>query len=178
MTSQIFANIYLNELDQFIKHRLKVKNYFRYADDFILVHQDADYLIDALIDIDCFLQFELALQLHPDKVQIRKFSQGIDFLGYVVLPYYIVLRTKTKRRMMNKLTHKRQLLLSGNLEAEKFRQSAQSYLGLLKYCCGHKLAKLVRHDFCEQSMWKRTFSKQNSGATKLRRSRKGRFDKN
>jgi len=144
VTSQIFANIYLNELDQFIKHRLKAKHYFRYADDFVIVHQNTDYLIDALINIDCFLQFELDLQLHPNKVEIRKFSQGIDFLGYVILPRYAVLRTKTKKRMFKKIRIKKDLLNKGLIEEGSFNQSMQSYLGLLKHCRGQKLEMKLR----------------------------------
>lgn len=134
LTSQIFANIYMNKLDWFISKRLGVKNYFRYADDFIIVHRDVEYLKDALINIDCFLQYELDLELHPHKVEIRKLSQGIDFLGYVILPRYIVLRTKTKKRMFKKMRIKKDLI-----KEEAFNQSMQSYLGLLKHCKSQKI---------------------------------------
>ena len=147
VTSQIFANIYLNELDQFIKHQLKIRHYFRYADDFIIVSDNHDYLRFVLEEIKDFLANKLLLELHPDKIEIRKFRQGVDFLGYVVLPHYIVLRTKTKRRMMKKLARKRKLLLTGELDAEKYRQSVQSYLGILKHCRGYKLEKLIKDRF-------------------------------
>lgn len=147
VTSQIFANIYLNELDQFVKHKLKAEHYFRYADDFIIVHRDADYLIDALINIDCFLRFELDLQLHPNKVEIRKFSQGVDFLGYVVSPHYTVLRTKTKKRMFRNLTAEYNAVISGEACREKFKSVAQSYLGILKHCRGHKLEEKIWTNF-------------------------------
>lgn len=144
VTSQIFANIYLNELDQFIKHKLKAKYYFRYADDFVIIAEDEDYLKDMLINIDCFLQFELDLQLHPNKVEIRKFKQGIDFLGYVILPYYNVLRTKTKQRMFRNLLAKKKSLDSGLIDEESFAQSFKSYLGILSHCEGYEVERGLR----------------------------------
>ena len=139
VTSQIFANIYLNELDQAIKHKLKVKYYFRYADDFVIIHESITYLKNALKDINIFLQNSLSLNLHPDKVSIRKFRQGVDFLGYVALPYYRILRTKTKKRMMKKLSAKRKLVDMGMVPEEKFQQSLKSYMGILKHCRGYKI---------------------------------------
>lgn len=143
ITSQIFANIYLNELDWFIKRELKAKNYFRYADDFIIVHQDEAYLNEILNFIDEFLGKELGLQLHPDKVSIDKFHQGIDFLGYVLRPHYLVLRTNTKRRMLKKLSGKHKDLQNGLISEESFNQSLQSYLGILKHCMGHNIRKEI-----------------------------------
>lgn len=127
ITSQIFANIYLNELDWFIKRKLKVKNYFRYADDFVIVHSEIDYLKKVLSQVNDFLKRELMLELHPNKVEIRKFSQGIDFLGYIILPHYIVLRTKTKIRMLKKISIKCKLLYEELISEESFKQSLASY---------------------------------------------------
>src|SRR4030042_5209631 len=83
LTSQIFANIYLNKLDQFIKHNLKVKYYLRYADDFIFLDSDRERLKYNLITAGNFLRDHLRLQLHPKKIILRKFTWGIDFCGYV-----------------------------------------------------------------------------------------------
>jgi len=69
--------------------------------------------------------WNLNLSLHPDKIIMRKYNQGIDFLGYVTLPYYRALRTKTKKRMFKKINHK----------------NVQSYLGILTHCNGYKLSK-------------------------------------
>jgi hypothetical protein len=126
-------------LDWFIKRKLQAKNYFRYADDFIVAHSDERYLLYGLKEIKKFLEIELSLQLHPKKVSIRKFHQGIDFLGYVVLPHYTVLRTKTKKRMYRKLKEKHAQLQNGVISKEKFDQSLQSYLGMLKHCEGRKI---------------------------------------
>jgi len=102
LTSQIFANIYMNELDQFIKHKLTVKHYLRYADDFILLSDKRIILQSWLVKISEFLKSNLKLELHPNKITFSRLEWGIDFLGYIVLPHHILPRTKTKRRIFNK----------------------------------------------------------------------------
>ncbi|EKE16231.1 MAG: RNA-directed DNA polymerase (reverse transcriptase) [uncultured bacterium] len=139
VTSQIFANIYLNELDQFIKHNLKEKYYLRYCDDFIILSENENHLVDLTDKINGFLQNKLKLNLHPNKIIIRKYRQGIDFLGYVVLPRHRVLRTKTKKRILKKIKNKHFELQEGFISKESFNQSLQSYLGILKHCEGHKI---------------------------------------
>ena len=134
VTSQLFANIYLNELDQFVKHVLKEKYYIRYCDDFIVLHKDKRHLQNIVIRLNNFLQTKLSLALHPNKISVRKTNQGIDFLGYVILPHHIVLRTKTKQRMIRKLRQKQSLLRVGVITRESFDQTLQSYLGLFKHC--------------------------------------------
>ncbi len=131
LTSQVFANIYMNELDQFIKHKLKVKYYLRYADDFVIISSKRVDLDQYLEPIISFLNDRLKLCLHPKKIILRKLSWGIDFLGYIVLPHYILPRTKTKRRMFKKLEQKREL--------QNFNQSLQAYLGYLKHANSFKI---------------------------------------
>jgi len=139
LTSQLFANIYLDELDKFIKHRLKARFYLRYTDDFIIVNQDENYLKRLIPDINEFLRQDLKLDLHPEKVMIRKLRQGIDFLGYVALPHYRVLRTKTKRRMFKKLKGKQAQFYSGEISRGSYEQARQSYFGILSHCNSYKL---------------------------------------
>ncbi len=103
LTSQLFANVYLHEFDQFIKHHLRVCHYVRYTDDFVVASEDETWLASLIPLIRSFLQETLRLDLHPHKIGIRKERQGIDFLGYVLLPRHRVLRTRTKRRMVKKL---------------------------------------------------------------------------
>lgn len=147
VTSQLFANIYLNELDEFIKHNLKVRYYIRYTDDFVIVAEQELYLRAILGALNQFSARYLQLEMHPNKIFIRKFTQGIDFLGYVVLPRHIVLRTKTKRRMFKKLFYKQSLLEQGLLEEQKFNQSLQSYLGIFKHCRGYELTTALKNLF-------------------------------
>ena len=137
--SQLFANIYLNELDQFVKHKLKEKYYLRYCDDFIILSEDRGYLVELIGLIRNFINTNLKLNLHQRKIIIRKYSQGIDFLGYVVLPHYKVLRTKTKKRIFKKIKHNKEILKQGIITKESFDQSLQSYYGVLKHCKGHKI---------------------------------------
>lgn len=122
LTSQLFANIYLNELDQFVKHRLKTKVYVRYCDDFVLAHCDRATLEHYLESIKLFLKEHLRLQIHGGKIVLQRYHQGIDFLGFVCFPHFRILRTSTKRRMLRKL--KDAYTTAG----------FNSYLGLIKHC--------------------------------------------
>jgi len=143
VTSQIFANIYLNELDQFIKHKLKIKHYLRYCDDFIVLSDNKEYLEKLIPEISEFLEKCLKLTLHPNKIIIRKSKQGIDFLGCIVLPHHRVLRVKTKRRILKKIVRKKRDLGNGLISDKSFSQSLQSYFGVLKHCHGHKIRKSI-----------------------------------
>lgn len=128
VTSQLFANIYLDALDQFVKHQLKAQYYIRYCDDFIILHQSVDQLHDWLMQIRPFLEGVLSLQLHTRKVSIRKYNQGIDFLGYVALPHHTILRTKTKRRLLKRIS----------------TINFASYLGMLTHCNGYELSRKAK----------------------------------
>lgn len=145
VTSQLFANIYLNELDQYVKHILKEKFYIRYSDDFIIINSNRQHLINIVQSISEFLNNYLSLTLNSQKIIIRKFRQGIDFLGYVISPHHIVLRTKTKRRMLKKLLTKQDLLLKGLIDSKHFNQSLQSYLGILNHCNSYDLQAAVKN---------------------------------
>jgi len=127
VTSQLFANIYLNELDQFVKHKLKVKRYIRYCDDFVIMDESQEKLILVVNEIYNFLKDNLMLFLHEDKIIFRKYRQGVDFLGYVVRPYCINLRTKTRRRILVRVNKK----------------NLPSYLGVLKHCNGYKTKEKI-----------------------------------
>lgn len=95
LTSQFFANIYLNELDQFIKHKLKIKYYIRYVDDFVILEKDAKTLINYKKEIEIFLEQKLKLSLHPKKTIIQHKSKGINFLGYIVKKKYLLVKKRT-----------------------------------------------------------------------------------
>ena len=143
VTSQLFANIYLNELDQFVKHRLRIKYYLRYCDDFIIFNKNKDCLFKLTETISNFLESNLKLALHSDKIIIRKYHQGVDFLGYVVLPSYRVLRTKTKRRILKKIKNRHQELRNNLISEQSFHQSLQSYFGVLKHCRGYNIRRQI-----------------------------------
>lgn len=142
LTSQIFANVYLNELDKFVKQDLRINHYIRYADDFVILSDNRNYLEELMPKIGVFLRTDLKLSIHPDKIIIRKFIQGMDFLGYMVLPHYKLIRTRTKRRIFKKLKEK--------IGSDNFEQSLQSYLGYLAHANTHKLQKEVLRHFPPQ----------------------------
>jgi len=137
LTSQVFANIYLNELDQFVKHKLKAKYYIRYADDFLVLSKNKEFLHKHIDKLKQVLNNKLQLELHPNKIALRKLGWGIDFLGYIVLPHYILPKTKTKRRIFKKLKEKEGL--------ENFNQSVQSYLGYLGHANSFKITQELKN---------------------------------
>ena len=143
VTSQLFANIYLNELDQFAKHTLKARHYFRYSDDFVIVHSNRIFLEEALVKIRSFVSEKLLLELHPYKVEIRKVNQGIDFLGYVILPHRTVVRMTTKRRLLWKLIDARKNFRKGKITEVTFGSIVNSYLGVLSHSRNRKVRRWV-----------------------------------
>ncbi|MSU44996.1 RNA-directed DNA polymerase, partial [Candidatus Nomurabacteria bacterium] len=147
LTSQIFANIYMNEFDQFIKHTLKVKYYARYTDDFIIVSTDKAYLENLITPIQDFLRTKLCLELHPKKVHITKHIRGIDFLGYVILPEHIKLRTKTKRKIPKKIQEMVNRYKQGRITELTLYSSLQSYLGVLSHAAAYKLGQEIQNKF-------------------------------
>src|SRR3989338_2501142 len=147
LTSQLFANVYMNEFDQFMKHELKISYYLRYTDDFIIVSDNKEYLEKLILPIDKFLKTRLGLSLHPNKVSVRKFHQGIDFLGYVILPQHQQLRTKTKKRIFNKIFRRVFEKKQGLISDETLKQSLQSYLGVLGHANSYKLSQELMNQF-------------------------------
>ena len=92
LTSQSFANVYLNEFDQFVKHKLKAKYYIRYVDDFVILHESKEQLQKWKIKVNDFLKEQLKIELHPSKSNILKLDGGINFLGFRVFFYHKLIR--------------------------------------------------------------------------------------
>ena len=128
VTSQLFANVYLHELDWYVKQTLGIKRYARYCDDFVIVHDDATYLAGLITPIRVFLHDVLRVQLHPDKVTIRSWQQGVDFLGFVLRPHTTTLRTKTRQRMMAKVN----------------ARNLSSYVGICSHANAYHVEQVVR----------------------------------
>ena len=147
VTSQLFANIYLNELDQFIKKELKAVYYERYCDDFVILDFSLSQLNYYLEKIQYFCEKMLLVKLHPNKVEIRKLHLGTDFLGYVSLLNHTVLRTKTKKRMLKRLAILKKELDGGKIEQDSLVQVLNSYLGMLNHCKSNKLVQKIKTDF-------------------------------
>ncbi len=142
LTSQVFANIYMNELDQFLKHKLGIKYYLRYADDFLILSGDNKSLQRLIVPIERFLEIRLKLELHPNKIIFRKLDWGIDFLGYIILPHYILPRTKTKNRIIRKL---KIIYSSCSNDSYHLNQSLQSYLGYLSHANSYRVIQQLKN---------------------------------
>ena len=140
LTSQLFANVYMNEFDQFMKKELRVKNYVRYTDDFIVVSESEDFLKELVPKIQDFLCSYLNLELHPSKVMIGKYHRGVDFLGYVSFPHHRSLRKRTEKRMVRKLDEKIEMAKRGQITEEKLKQTLESYLGALSHATARRLS--------------------------------------
>jgi len=135
LTSQLLVNMYMNEFDQWVKHQLKAKYYIRYADDSVFLSNDRKELEALLPKISLFLQTRLNLTLHPDKVFIKTFASGVDFLGWVHFPTHRVLRTATKKRMLRRLEERK------GTEGEEATKT--SYLGMLRHGNARKLVQRI-----------------------------------
>ena len=116
LTSQFFGNVYLNELDQFVKRKLKVKYYLRYVDDLVLLSENPEQLKEWRKEIDHFLKEKLKLELHPKKDKSGSVYQGVDFVGYIVKPNYVLSRKRVIGNLKTKLHYFNQglLLVSNN----------------------------------------------------------------
>lgn len=135
LTSQLFANIYLNKFDQFIRHKLKAKHYIRYADDFVILHHDKQWLEEQIPKIKDFLQKELSLALHPNKLFLLTMSSGLDFLGWKHFFDHRVVRKTTEKRMLKRL------------QISPTNETLQSYLGLSKHGDGLKLRDKLLNEY-------------------------------
>ncbi len=127
LTSQLLVNIYMNKFDQFVKHKLKAKHYIRYADDFVVLSRDKNWLGGLVSKIQRFLSDNLKLNLHPDKIFIKTLASGVDFLGWVNFADHRVLRTTTKKRMLKRT------------QENPKPETMSSYLGLLRHGNAYKL---------------------------------------
>ena len=134
LTSQLFANAYLNELDQFVKHKLKIKYYMRYMDDFLIISEDRHYLKWVWEVIKNFIETELRLTLNP-KTAIFPAKNGIDFVGYRHWSTHKKLRKSSIKRIRKKIKKYN----GGAVTEERFKKSMQSWLGHISHADTYKL---------------------------------------
>lgn len=123
-----------------------MRHYFRYADDFIILNEDPEYLKFLLGLIQSFLDQKLLLTIHPQKIFLKKYHQGIDFVGSVIFPHHRILRTKTKQRMFRKARNMVDRYNAGLIDEFTLQQSTQSYLGLLQHLNGHQTGQKLRNE--------------------------------
>ncbi len=111
LTSQFFANVYLNELDCFVKQKLKATHYLRYVDDFVLLHTSSIVLQKWKEDIAQFLTQNLSLKLHPDKSKISSLNRGVEFLGFKIFPHHLLLKQNNMHHFLRKFLQVNSLYL-------------------------------------------------------------------
>ncbi|MBT7706498.1 hypothetical protein HN747_03545 [archaeon] len=140
LTSQFFANIYLNELDYFVKHKLKIKYYIRYVDDFVILHKSKEQLGEWKEEIKEFLMNELKLELHPQKTKVESLSKGIDFVGFRIFYNYKLLRKRCVRQMEKRI----ELFLEGKMHPKKFFEIWQGWLAHARWASS-PTKKLLRN---------------------------------
>jgi retron-type reverse transcriptase len=145
LTSQLLANIYLNELDQFCKHDLRIKYYIRYMDDFIILHHDKKYLHRLKVEIESFLNSQLKLHLNK-KTCIRPISLGIEFVGFKIWPTHRKLKKKSAIKMKRRLRYLKKAYARGEVALDEINASIQSYLGILQHCNSYSLKKSIFKD--------------------------------
>ncbi|MEN8157770.1 MAG: RNA-directed DNA polymerase [Bacteroidota bacterium] len=147
LTSQLFGNVFLNELDHFVKRDLGISYYGRYVDDFVLIHPNKEYLKFLIPVIREYLAEKLQLQLHPDKIYLQHHSKGVNYLGVVIKPYRNYIGNRTKKNFYNTVDKWNHLLwtgqISGREDMEVFRSSMNSYLGSLKHYNTYKLRRKI-----------------------------------
>ncbi|WP_295401490.1 reverse transcriptase domain-containing protein [uncultured Thiocystis sp.] len=146
LTSQFYANVYLNELDQFVKHGLKCRHYLRYVDDFVLVHESPAQLHDWERRIEAFLAERLMLELKPDR-RLRPVTDGSDFLGYIVRPRYRLVRRRVVGNLRERLAPFERVAVTATslrLQAaarDRLRAVLASYLGHFAHADAHRLVR-------------------------------------
>ena len=160
LTSQVFANFYMNPFDHFVKKDLGIRYYGRYVDDFVLIHPDKTYLRLLISEIKRNLKEKLMLELHPDKVYIQHFNKGVKFLGAVIKPHRIYIANRTKGNFYRAIEKQNGIARDHSPrgikrcfgeaiprgkptmeEKDSFLSSMNSYLGILKHYKTYKLRK-------------------------------------
>jgi hypothetical protein len=138
LTSQVFSNVYMHELDSFIKYTLKLKYYARYVDDFIIIHEDKQVLLDLVVTLREFLKTKMKLELHPNKIYLQHYTKGVQFLNAYIKPYRTYIRNRTKAKAYQTISKWNRYFES--LDAQtippralltEFRAQINSYLGFM-----------------------------------------------
>lgn len=144
LTSQVFANFYMDSFDHFIKHDLKIRYYGRYVDDFVIVHEDKEYLRNLIPKLSEYLQSELQTTIHPKKIYLQHYSKGVKFLGTVIKPNRIYIANRTKGNFYNAIEKQNKIVLDHKPTKEEkaaFLSSMNSYLGIMKHYKSYNLRK-------------------------------------
>ena len=134
LTSQLLSNVYLNELDQYIKRELKCKHYGRYVDDLYIVSANKKQLLSLIPKIQAFITEKLHLELNSSKTRVTSSRQGVKFLGYYIKERRIYLNNKTLRRMLKRISNS-----SLYPNHSVVSNSINSYFGMFKHCASYRI---------------------------------------
>jgi hypothetical protein len=142
LTSQLYSNVYLNTLDQFVKREIGCRHYGRYVDDSVMIDSSREWLLAQVPKIREFLYYQLGLQLHMGKLHVRNVMHGVEFLGTFIKPYRNYISTHSLRRMQQKIQeidiHRPQHAAS----------SVNSYLGALRHTASYNQRKRIARTVC------------------------------
>ncbi|NCC67085.1 MAG: RNA-dependent DNA polymerase [Clostridia bacterium] len=148
LTSQMFANIYLNEIDQHAKHKMRIHYYIRYMDDIIILHKDKAQLAEFKEEIADFLRDNLQLELNK-KTAIRPVSLGVDFVGYRIYSTHRKLKKSTAYRIMHRMKTLSAQLAAEEISREEFDRVAASYKGVMSHCNSYGLRQRLNQTYKE-----------------------------
>ncbi len=144
LTSQVFANFYMDSFDHFVKHDLKIRYYGRYVDDFVIVHESKEHLKNLIAKLTAYLQLNLQATIHPKKIYLQHYSKGVKFLGTVILPNRIYIASRTKGNFYNAIEKHNKIVRNHKPtkeEQQAFQSSMNSYLGIMKHYKSYKMRK-------------------------------------
>jgi RNA-directed DNA polymerase len=156
LTSQIFANMYLNLFDHYIKHDLNLRYYGRYTDDFVIVHQSREYLAALITQISGFLKSKLGLTLHPRKIYLQHYSKGAPFLGVIIKPNHVTAGKRTKGNFYDAIVKHNAVASERKPSKEEqaaFLCSMNSYLGILNHYNTYGLRKRMLIKYLSAWWW-------------------------
>jgi hypothetical protein len=171
LTSQLFGNVYLSDFDHFVKCDLGIKYYGRYVDDFILIHENKEYLKSLIPIISSHLTAKLQLELHPKKIYLQHFSKGVKYLGAVVKPHHISVANRTKGNFYEAVDIHNRLARDHKPSTEErkvFISSMNSYLGIMKHYKIHKIRKMIIRNQLSGWWWNYVTVKNSFGKFQLK----------
>ncbi len=161
LTSQLFSNIYLNEFDHWLHHKQGCKYYGRYVDDFYVVHNDKEFLKWLIPKIKTYLNENLFLELHPNKIFLQHYSRGVKFLGAVIKPHRIYIANRTKGNFFTAIEKQNKIARNhkpSKEEQKAFLSSMNSYLGIIKHYKTYSLRKRMVNKKLSAWWWNYAFT--------------------
>jgi retron-type reverse transcriptase len=145
--SQLFANIYLNEFDYFVKHSLREKYYIRYCDDFIVFKRNSKGILAVKKEVEEFLRKKLKLELNKNKTKVVKANQGVDFLGFKIFYFYRFVLKKNSQIFKKRLARLQNEYASGSLDAKKLSTIIQGWISYASFGNSYNLRKRLLSNF-------------------------------